>query len=116
MGYFSNLTVTYEAYDHCETPPELPLLWRLEELEARYSELSNRNDDCACFSEDELRYVLPKHFRSTADVGKAIELTVRELWERHGIRAGEEAAQTADISHVQLCFPEVLQTAQRSVA
>ena len=122
MGYFSNVMVTYEAYDHCETPPELPLLWRLEELEARYSELSNRNDNCACFSEEELRYVLPKHFLSAADVRKAMELTPRELWERFGIQVQEPMPQETaiDLSHAQLCFPEVLslqmQTAILSVA
>lgn len=108
MGYFSNVMVTYEAYDHCEMPPELPLLWRLEELEARYSELSNRNDNCACFSEEELRYVLPKHFLSAADVRKAMELTTRELWERCGIQLRKEKEIAADSSHRQLCFPEVL--------
>ena len=120
MGYFSNVMVTYEAYDHCETPPELPLLWRLEELEMRYGELISRKDEGACFCEDDLRYVLPKHFLSAADVRKAMELTTRELWERFGIQLQKEKEIAADSSHRQLGFPEVLslqmQTAILSVA
>ena len=118
MGYFSNLATEHVPYDHDHsyTPPEKQLLWRLEELEDRYHELINRKtgkrDEGACFSKDNLRYVLPEHFLSASDVRKAIDLAISDLKERYGIQVREETTQedpTVDeITGMQISFLDIL--------
>ena len=95
MGYFSALDAEdrplYE--DHSYPPPEQQLQWRLEELEETLEELREkrkRYEDRVTFSENQLRYVLPRHFSTVADVKAAIELAVCELKERYGIRMRAE--------------------------
>ena len=118
MGYFSNLAAQYvpNDHDHSYTPPEKQLLWRLEELEDRYHELINRKtgkrDEGACFSKDNLRYVLPEHFLSASDVRKAIDLAVSDLKERYGIYIGDQPPQEQpevdEITGMQVTFFDIL--------
>lgn len=118
MGYFSNLAAEYVPYDrdHNYTPPEKQLLWRLEELEDRYHELvsqkTGKRDEGVCFSEDNLRYVLPEHFLSASDVRKAIDLAISDLKERYGIQVREETAQVDpvvdEITGMQISFLDIL--------
>ena len=113
MGYFSNLAAQYvpDDHDHSYTPPEKQLLWRLEELEDRYHELltqkTGNRDEGVCFSEDNLRYVLPEHFLSASDVRKAMDLK-----ERYGIQVREETAQVDpvvdEITGMQISFLDIL--------
>ena len=118
MGYFSNIAahkVLYD-YDHSYTPPEKQLLWRLEDLEERLHELTmqrtGRRDEGVCFSESNLRYVLPGQFLSVSDVQKAIELTVNDLAERYGIyvrgKPVEEEPEMDEITGMQISFLDVL--------
>ena len=118
MGYFSNLA-THEVlydYDHSYTPPEKQLLWRLEDLEERLHELTmqrtGRRDEGVCFSESNLRYVLPGQFLSVSDVQKAIELAVSDLAERYGIyvrgKPVEEEPEMDEITGMQISFLDVL--------
>ena len=118
MGYFSNLAAEYVPYDHDHsyTPPEKQLKWRLEELEDRLHALTNhrtvKGDDGVCFSESDLRYVLPEHFLSASDVRKAIDLAISDLKERYGIQVREEAAQedpvVDEITGMQISFLDIL--------
>ena len=118
MGYFSNLAAEYAPadHDHSYIPPEKQLLWRLEELKDRYHELANRKtgkgDDGACFSDANLRLVLPEHFLSPCDVRKAIDLTTGELRDRYGIAVGDAPEQDApvmdELTGLQLSFLDLL--------
>lgn len=118
MGYFSNLAAEYVPYDHDHsyTPPGKQLLWRLEELEDRYHELltqkTGNRDEGVCFSEDNLRYVLPEHFLSASDVSKAMDLAISDLKERYGIQVREETAQVDpvvdEITGMQISFLDIL--------
>ena len=118
MGYFSNLAAQYVPYDHDHsyTPPEKQLLWRLEDLEERLHELTmqrtGKRDEGVCFSESDLRYVLPRQFLSVADVRKAIELAVNDLAERYGIyvrgKPVEEVPEMDEITRMQISFLDVL--------
>ena len=118
MGYFSNLAAQYvpNDHDHSYTPPEKQLLWRLEELEDRYHELltqkTGNRDEGVCFSEDNLRYVLPEHFLSASDVRKAIDLAISDLKERYGLQVREETAQedpvVDEITGMQISFLDIL--------
>ena len=118
MGYFSNLAAQYVPYnhDHSYTPPEKQLLWRLEDLEDRLHQLTiqqtGKRDEGVCFSESDLRYVLPGQFLSVSDVRKAIELTVNDLAERYGIyvrgKPVEEVPEMDEITGMQISFLDVL--------
>ena len=118
MGYFSNLAAqeVLHDHDHSYTSPEKQLLWRLEDLEERLHELTTqqtgRRDEGACFSESDLRYVLPGQFLSVSDVRKAIELTVNDLAERYGIyvrgKPVEEVPEMDEITGMQISFLDVL--------
>ena len=118
MGYFSNLAAHEVLYDHDHsyTPPEKQLLWRLEDLEERLHELTTqrtgKRDEGVCFSESDLRYVLPEHFLSVSDVRKAIELAVNDLAERYGIyvrgKPVEEVPEMDEITGMQISFLDVL--------
>ena len=118
MGYFSNLASQYVPRDHnhSATPPEMQLLWRLEDLEERLHELTTqrtgRREEGACFSESNLRYVLAKHFFSVSDVRKAIDLAVDDLAERYGIyvhgKPVEELSEMDEITGMQISFRELL--------
>ena len=118
MGYFSNLAAQYVPYDHDHsyTPPEKQLLWRLEDLEERLHELTTqrtgKRDEGVCFSESDLRYVLPGQFLSASDVQKAIEIAVNDLAERYGIyvrgKPVEEVPEMDEITGMQISFLDVL--------
>ena len=118
MGYFSNFAAQYGLYehDHSYIPPEKHLLWRIEELELRLQELTAQHiakrDEGACFSESDLRYVLPRHFLSVSDVEKAIELAVDELADSYGIyvrgKPVVEAPEMDEITGMQISFLDIL--------
>ena len=119
MGYFSNLAAEYIPYDndHSYTPPDRQLLWRLEELEERLHELTTRKtgnrDEGVCFSEDNLRYVLPEHFLSASDVCKAIDLAIDDLRDQYGICVREEECEEEEpvvdeVTDMQVTFLDLL--------
>lgn len=114
MGYFSGLENKCGFYeqDHSITSSEKQLLWRLEELEERLFDLEGRRDEGVCFSQDELRYVLAKDFFSASDVRSAIELTINDLAERHGIYVNgqpvEELPEMDEITSMQISFLDLI--------
>ena len=125
MGYFSNLAAQYvpNDHDHSYTPPEKQLLWRLEDLENRLHELTTqrtgRRDEGEYFSEDNLRYVLPEHFLSAANVRKAIDLAISDLRERYGINVLEEEQEEEtvvdEVTDMQITFLDILSLQSQSV-
>lgn len=125
MGYFSNLAAEYIPYDndHSYTPPDRQLLWRLEELEERLHELTTQKtgnrDEGVCFSEENLRYVLPEHFLSASDVRKAIDLAIDDLRDRYGICVREEDCEEEElvvdeVTDMQITFLDILSLQSQS--
>lgn len=116
MCRYAKLASEYGLYDHNHsyTPPEMQLLWRLEDLEDRLEELSNQKtgkwDEGMCFSEDNLRYVLPEHFCSVSDVRKAIDLAISDLAERYGIYVdgAPEEPIVDEVTGMQISFLDIL--------
>lgn len=118
MGYFSELEIDYASYDHdCSyTPPDKLLLWRLEELQDQLEVLRIKKrtyEDRVTFSKDNLRYVLPEHFVTTADAEAAIELAITDLKDRYGIHIREEACEedvpaTDEVTGMQISFLDIL--------
>lgn len=118
MGYFSNLAIAYvsDNRDHSYTPPEIRLLSRLEELKNRLYELTHQvtgqYDEGSYFSEDKLRYVLPKHFLSASNVCKAIDLAISDLQNRYGIDVGDQPVQEEpeidELTDMQITFLDIL--------
>ena len=117
MGYFSNLAAQEVLYDHDHsyTPPEKQLLWRLEELEDRFEELTGNRcayEYRASFSDKALRYILPEHFKSATDVAQAIELAIYDLAVYYGIHVREkpveEVPEMDEITGMQISFLDVL--------
>ena len=125
MGYFSNLAAEYVPYDndHSYTPPDRQLLWRLEELEERLHELTTQKtgnkDEGVCFSEENLRYVLPEHFLSASDVRKAIDLAMDDLRDQYGIYVREEDCEEEEpvvdeVTDMQITFLDILSLQSQS--
>ena len=125
MGYYSNLAAEYVPYDndHSYTPPDRQLLWRLEELEDRLHELTTQKtgnrDEGVCFSEENLRYVLPEHFLSASDVQKAIDLVIDDLRDRYGIYVREEECEEEmpivdEVTDMQITFLDILSLQSQS--
>lgn len=117
MGYFSNLDIATALYDHDRsyTPPEMQLLWRLEDLQAQLEALSLQRsayENRSALSDADLRYVLPEHFLSVSDVRKAIELAIEDLKNRYGIHVqpqeAEEMPAVDEISGMQISFLDLL--------
>ena len=118
MGYFSELEIDYASYDHdCSyTPPDKLLLWRLEELQDQLEVLRIKKrtyEDRVTFSKDNLRYVLPEHFVTTADAEAAIGLAITDLKDRYGIHIREEACEedvpaTDEVTGMQISFLDIL--------
>ncbi len=121
MGYFSNLATEYAPYNYdlTDTPPETQLLWRLEELKDRLFELTSRKEDQGvCFTEDNLRYVLPEHFLSASDVCKAIDLVISDLKERYSVYMGDqqEAPAMDEITGMQISLFDITPNLSLQVA
>ena len=116
MINYAKLASTYGFYDHDHsyTPPEMQLLWRLEDLEDRLQELTNLETGCRdegeYFSEDNLRYALPKHFYSATNVRKAIDLAIRDLEEQYGIRLEDASEEPIvdEVTDMQISFLDIL--------
>ena len=114
MGFFSNVAIDHHSFchDHSYISPEMQLLWRLEELKSRLCELNSNaeiTDSGECFCKRDLRYALPKQFKSETDLRKAIKLAASDLWELYGINVGAEYWENDpldEICEMQLPFPE----------
>ncbi len=120
MGYFSALAIDYAQYDHdySYTLPEQQLLWRLEELQNQLEVLRTKKrtyEDRVTFSEANLRYVLPEHFMTTADVEAAIELAITDLKDKYDIHILEEECEedlpiVDEVTNMQISFLDTIPT------
>ena len=98
------------------------MLRRLEELEDRLHELTTRKtgkrDEGVCFSEENLRYVLPEHFLSASDVRKAIDLAMDDLRDQYGIYVREEDCEEEpvvdEVTDMQITFLDILSLQSQS--
>ena len=116
MGYFSNLASEDKPchQDHSYLPYEKHLLLRLEELEDRLEELTHQKtgswDGGEYFSESDLRYALPEHITSAANVRRAMDLAVSELADRYGIYVGDqpEEPEFDELTGMQISILDML--------
>lgn len=84
MGYFSELSILeeYELEDHSYPSFDSQLLWRLDDLNDRYSELIEQNAPCYGedhYTNDDYRYAPVECFETLADVARAIEIAKANL-------------------------------------
>ena len=115
MGYFANQAIDAISWDDDRSYPdhEKQLLWRLEDLQDRLEELAEKRtqyEDAVTFSEADLRYALPKHLYTVADVQAAMELAICDLEDRYGIRVREEEETPVmdEITGMQISFMDIL--------
>lgn len=96
--------------DRSYPSPIVQLLWRIEDLETRLSELYEKDCGISCssrISEKEIEYVSPKCFFDTRDIITAIEIAKQKIF----LLLAEEASQEQTNSFVQLEFSELLRVA-----
>ena len=84
MGYFSEQSILeeYELEDHSYPSFDSQLLWRLDDLNDRYSELIEQNAPCYGedhYTNDDYRYAPVECFETLADVARAIEIAKANL-------------------------------------
>ena len=84
MGYFSEQSILeeYELEDHRYPSFDSQLLWRLDDLNDRYSELIEQNAPCYGedhYTNDDYRYAPVECFETLADVARAIEIAKANL-------------------------------------
>ena len=93
MGYFLNMAVDMrDDEDHSCPPPERQLLWRLDDLKDRLSELVTTGGmyrSGYIYPEDDIRYALPEHLGDISKVERAIKLAKEDLLNKYGINVYE---------------------------
>lgn len=104
MSYFSR-EATNKCYedDFSYPSPKVQLLWRLEELKARYEELVDEDyayKNPLILMEDDLRYALPEHLHSIRHIKAAIELAEFDLRDKYGIIPDEKQKEKSVILFV----------------
>ena len=90
IDYFANsIDVTaFDDFDRSCIPPVFQLLWRLEDLDNRRSELIARGECLESWSrlkDNDIRYILAEDFDCVGDVERAIELTAQQLKDEYEI-------------------------------
>ncbi len=91
MGYFKNSIIdrTLPIYDYSiPFAPEQQLLWRVDELKNRYENLGGSRtvfDTGVCYSDLDLRHILPEYLHTLADVRRARQLAIRDLAEQFDV-------------------------------
>ena len=117
MGYFSKLSLErfHQYHDNSYVSPEKQLLYRLEDLYARRTELADTDytyDDRTCWNDAELRYAPPRYLNTQEDVQAAIAMAIDELAVRYGIFVMEEPKKVTpvmdEITNAQISFADFL--------
>ena len=117
MGYFSKLSLErfHQYHDNSYVSPEEQLLYRLEDLYARRTELADMDytyDDRTCWNDAELRYAPPRYLNTQEDVQAAIAIAIDELAVRYGIFVMEEPEKVTpvmdEITNAQISFADFL--------
>ena len=96
--------------DRSYPSPIAQLLWRIEDLETRLSELREKSEDTSDFSrisEKEIEYISPKYFSNATDIITAIEIARQKIF----LLLAKEASQEHTSSFIQLELSELLSVA-----
>lgn len=95
MGYFSDLAQKYIDFDYDRSypSPEEQLLMRLDDLNYKLEELTEKDASYRGWerlTDNDIRYSIPEYFENIADVERAIELTLEDLKNKYEIDVLEE--------------------------
>ena len=94
MGSYTDLATELGLYDDGDNsfpPPEAELLWRLDDLTARLSEIKEKEpqneseDRISIFNGDDIRYALPEDMQDISHIERAIEIAKEDLLTKYGI-------------------------------
>lgn len=116
MGYYTDLAKKLDLYggDYSFTPPDVQLLWRLDDLLERQEELAQQERRYYCgaiYPENELRYILPEHLKDPDHLQAAIDLAIRDLKDRYDIDVlaeDREEPVVDEITDMQVSIRDVL--------
>ncbi len=89
MSCFSELALDMaEGFDNSYPSPERQLLWRLDELQDKLTELTAANAPYrggAWLTDEEIRYADPEWFETVAEVERAIALVNGDFKRTYGV-------------------------------
>ena len=102
MGYFSDLARKYIDFDYDRSypSPEEQLLWRLDDLNYKLEELTEKDAPYRGWerlTDNDIRYAIPEYFESIADVERAIELALEDLKNKYDIEIPDKTPVQEDI-------------------
>lgn len=106
MGYFSDLAQKYIDFDYDRSypSPEEQLLWRLDDLNYKLEELTEKDAPYRGweqFTDNDIRYAMPEYFENIEDVERAIELALEDLKNKYEIEITEEDDEQEDVFDVE---------------
>jgi len=119
MGYFSELAQKYIDldYDRSYPSPEEQLLWRLDDLNYKLEELTEKDAPYRGWerlTDNDIRYAIPEYFENIADVERAIELAIEDLKNKYEIDVLEEcdnkAMELDEVAEMQISLFDILRT------
>ena len=116
MGYFSDLAQKYIDFDYDRSypSPEEQLLWRLDDLNYKLEELTEKDAPYRGWerlTDNDIRYAIPEYFENIADVESAIELAFEDLKNKYDIEISEldsEQEEVFDGGAVQMTLFEII--------
>ena len=116
MGYFSDLAQKYIDFDYDRSypSPEEQLLWRLDDLNYKLEELTEKDAPYRGWerlTDNDIRYAIPGYFENIADVERAIELALEDLKNKYDIEISEldsEQEEVFDGGAVQMTLFEII--------
>lgn len=116
MGYFSDLAQKYIEFDYDRSypSPEEQLLWRLDDLNYKLEELTEKDAPYRVWerlTDNDIRYAIPEYFETIADVERAIELALEDLKNKYDIEISEsdsEQEEVFDDGAVQMTLFEII--------
>ena len=116
MGYFSDLAQKYIDFDYDRSypSPEEQLLWRLDDLNYKLEELTEKDAPYRGWerlTDNDIRYAIPEYFEKIADVERAIELALEDLKNKYDIEISEldsEQEEVFDDGAVQMTLFEII--------
>ena len=100
----NNIDLSYPSADQ-------QLIWRLDDLKERYSELLEKEAPCCgddYFSWDDYRYAPPECFETLRDIARAIEVAEECMMEKYEVNSSDITMlkdDEEDINQISLfCF------------
>lgn len=116
MGYFSDLAQKYIDFDYDRSypSPEEQLLWRLDDLNYKLEELTEKDAPYRGWerlTDNDIRYAIPEYFENIEDVERAIELALEDLKNKYDIEISEldsEQEELFDGGAVQMTLFEII--------